>query len=178
LSPLNKLCKKYSISPKLEKKLRVKLLKTEEKPKDYSLNRLILPKIEKSSTRFNSPQDSENKFVRRKFSIGKIIKTYEEGVEKSATTNNLKSLVVRNSVIAKEYAKEMMKASEILNEVEEFHSDLKKKLYLEIKSSKDGYESEKYQIIKEFTTKVVLAKRYKTKKLKNLIRNKANPKIL
>lgn len=174
LSPLIELSKQFSISPNLERKLKNYNGKGEDSLRKSSLIRIGLPKIKQSQIRFHSPKADEFKFGKRKFSIDKIVKTYEEGVERSLTTKNFKSLVVRNSIIAREYAKDMMKASDILHEIDGFQSNIKRKLYLELKSSKDGYESEKIQLIKDFTKKLVLNKSYKSKKLKNLVRNKVH----
>ena len=174
LSPLTELSKQFSISPDLERKLKKNSGKSEEKIRDSSLIRISLPKIKQSPTRFQSPKLDNIKFRKRKYSIDKIVKIYEEGIEKSLTMKNLKSIVVKNSGIAREYAKEMMKASDILLEIDEFQSNLKRKLYLEIKISKDGYESEKYHLIKDFTKRLVLNKSYKSKKLKSLVRNKVH----
>ena len=176
LVSLIELSKQFSISPNLERKIKKYITKGGETIRENSLIRISLPKIKQSPIRFLSPKDDEFGLRKRKFSIDKIVRTYEEGVDKSLTTKNLKSLVVKNSIIAREYAKDMMKTSDILHEIDGFHSNLKRKLFQEIKSSKDGYESEKFQLIKDFTKKLVLNKSYKSKKLKGLARSKIRTK--
>lgn len=168
LSPILEITKKISISSRLTEKLKLQYMRRSNKKVNISLPPVKNIKVGASFPGIKSPQLSPFKQTKRKFSIGKILSIYQEGVEQSSTTKNLKTMATRDSYIAREYIKEIIKTSEILKEVNEFQTKMKKELYDEIKSSAEDYEQEKEQIIKEFTQKVVLSKNYKLKNSMNL----------
>lgn len=173
LSPISKLTKKLMSNLKLSERLRSKLEGNRNKSPILPPLKTIITK--NTNSYIHSLNVTPLKQGRRKYSISKILSLYKEGVEKSATTKNLKRMAMRDSFVAREYAKEILKTSEILKEVNEFQNQMKKELYQELKSSTEDYESEKTQIIKDFTRKLVLKKNYK---LKNLTNFKPRPKIL
>ena len=172
LNPITELTNKLMDTLRLSKGLRFKLQAANVKTPSLPPLKTISTKTTNSCQ--HSLQVTPLKKGKRKYSIRKILDLYKEGVEKSATTRNFKRLEMRDSFIAREYAKEMLKTSEILKEVNEFQNQMKKELYQELKSSTEDYESEKTQIIRDFTRKLVLKKNYKLKN-SNL---KPRPKIV
>ena len=96
--------------------------------------------------------NSEKKIKKKRFSIKNIVKACQEETEKNIFSQSFKKKIEKSSSIVREYTKEINWASDKLMEVNSFEKDLMKKLYEELKSSKELYENEKSRVIKDYTT--------------------------
>lgn len=161
VSPMSKIKKPLNSSLLLEKNNTLDV-PTSKTPTNYT----HLPPIHLRKSNYFRYETKNTGKLKKKFSIGKILKAYEEGCKKSENTKSLKQCIGRNSFIAKEYTKEMNWTSERLSEINGFNSDLMKKLYNEMKSSRNIYESEKNKVINDYSTKFVLGNQYRLKSKK------------
>lgn len=114
----------------------------------------------------------------KRHSIRKVMQVYDQQMQIFENTKSLKNCINRNSVMAKQYTKEMNWASERIHELNGFGKDVMKKIFNELKSSKEMYEKEKTEAVNEYNSKFVKKNTQRlsgNKSLKSRFKNRILP---